>query len=331
MGLTYRKSGVDIDKGDRFVDVVRSKLGAEEKTNIGLFGGLYDLASLEMEEPVLVASTDGVGTKLMLARRAGKYNTIGIDLVAMCVNDIVVIGAKPLFFLDYMATSDLRIDSASAVIDGILAGCREAGCALIGGETAEMPGMYKKGEYELAGFAVGAVEKGRVLDGTGVAKGDVLMGLGSSGIHSNGLSLARRAVEQGEADYDRQYPELGRTLLEELLEPTKIYVNTALHVLDSVDVKAIAHITGGGMEGNITRVLGKVLRPRIHWDKIAVPPVFDIIRDAGGIGIKEMRRTFNMGIGLVFVVREKDAVSLERAIEETGDKALMIGIVEAGD
>jgi len=233
VGLTYRDSGVDIDKGERFVEVVKSKLRKEEQGNIGLFGGIYDLASLHYKNPVLVASTDGVGTKLLLAKEAGKYNSIGTDLVAMCVNDIITLGAAPLFFLDYMAACELDLDIAGEVLDGIIEGCRQSNCALLGGETAEMPGVYSKGDYELAGFAVGIVERKKIINGTSIKKGDVLIGIPSSGIHSNGLSLARKALfQQKKYPCNLVVPALERSLIDELLVPTRIYVRLVLDVVD---------------------------------------------------------------------------------------------------
>lgn len=328
MGLTYRDSGVDVGKGDALVDVIKEKLTAQEQGNIGLFGGLFDLSAHHLKNPVLVASTDGVGTKLLLAKMASRYDTIGIDLVAMCVNDVVTVGARPLFFLDYIATCDLELETASEVLDGIILGCRETGCVLLGGETAEMPGVYNRGDYELAGFAVGVVEKQRLIDGENITPGDVLIGLGSSGIHSNGLSLARKALFQV-----RKYaPEkvvspFEHSLIDELLVPTRIYVSVVLDLISKLQVKGIAHITGGGLYSNVKRLLKGGLGLQIDWNRIETQPIFSIIQQAGNVEIDEMRKTFNMGIGLVFIVGEEHAEKACAYLRERGEKACMIGEV----
>jgi phosphoribosylformylglycinamidine cyclo-ligase len=328
MGLTYRDSGVDIGKGEAFVDVVKAKLSAQEQGNIGLFGGLYDLETFSYKHPVLVASTDGVGTKLLLARVAARYNTIGIDLVAMCVNDVVTTGATPLFFLDYFATCDLEVKTASQVLDGIITGCREAGCVLLGGETAEMPGVYSRGDYEIAGFTVGIVERERIIDGKTASDGDVLIGLGSSGIHSNGLSLARRAFfEIQKYDPRKVIPPLSRPLIDELLIPTKIYVSAVLDLLNHFQVKGIAHITGGGLYSNVKRILHDGLDIRIDWECIESQPIFNLIQHAGDVGIDEMRNTFNMGIGMVFIVGTEDADKVIAHLKRRGESAYVIGEV----
>jgi phosphoribosylformylglycinamidine cyclo-ligase len=334
MGLTYRDSGVDIDKGDRFVEAIKRKLPPKDQGNIGLFGGLFDISALGYKNPVLVASTDGIGTKLLVAKEAGRFETIGIDLVAMCVNDLVPLGAKPLFFLDYLATAELDIDTASTVIDGILEGCAQAGCTLLGGETAEMPGVYRKGDYELAGFTVGIVERERIIDGKTIAKGDLLIGIRSSGIHSNGLSLARRALLPGKhlspekaADAKKIHPALGRSIYEELLVPTRIYVKSALEIIDGVRVKGIAHITGGGIYGNTKRLLPEGLDLAIDWNSWKPNPIFALIQETGGVEDAEMRKTFNLGIGLVFVVAPEEQERLNALLREKHEEPQRIGEV----
>jgi phosphoribosylformylglycinamidine cyclo-ligase len=326
MGLTYRDAGVDIDKGDRFVEIIKKKLPPKDQANIGLFGGLFDVSSLGYVRPVLVSSTDGVGTKLLVAREANKYDTIGIDLVAMCVNDVIPLGARPLFFLDYLATAELDLSTASTVIDGILEGCRQAGCALLGGETAEMPGVYRKGDYELAGFTVGIVERDRIIDGASIAEGDSLIGIRSSGVHSNGLSLARRALA-GDLGSGKIHPLLGRTLIQELLVPTRIYVRLVLDLLVSAQVKGIAHITGGGIYGNTKRLLPLGLDLDIRWDALRPHPIFRILQEAGGVEDDEMRKTFNLGVGMVFVVSAKEEKPFCALLAERGEEPLRIGEV----
>lgn len=326
MGLTYKDSGVDIKKGDNFVNLIKEKLRKNEQDNIGLFGGLFSLNLDNYKDPVLVSGTDGVGTKLLLAKEANKYSTIGIDLVAMCVNDIVTLGAKPLFFLDYMACSELEIEKASELIDGIIEGCRLSGCILLGGETAEMPGVYQKGDYELAGFGVGIVEKTGIIDGRSIQAGDVLVGIRSSGIHSNGLSLARRALfgEKGFGFKDG-HPLLSNTLIEELLVPTRIYVELVLEIIRYLPVNGIAHITGGGIFSNVKRLLPAGLEPLIDWDTIEPHPIFTIIEQSGKIHKEEMRNVFNMGIGLVFVVSRDIKERFISRLEEKGEHYALIG------
>jgi phosphoribosylformylglycinamidine cyclo-ligase len=326
MGLTYRDAGVDIDKGDRFVEIIKKKLPQKDRANIGLFGGLFDLSSLGYTYPVLVSSTDGVGTKLLIAKEANRFDTIGIDLVAMCVNDVIPLGAKPLFFLDYLATAELDLETASTVVDGILEGCRQAGCSLLGGETAEMPGVYRKGDYELAGFTVGIVERDRIIDGRAIAEGDSLVGVRSSGIHSNGLSLARRALA-GDLGSGKQHPLLGRTLLQELLVPTRIYVRLVLDLLAKAEIKGIAHITGGGIYGNTKRLLPEGLDLDIRWKSLRPHPIFKIVQEAGGVEDEEMRKTFNLGVGMVFVVSAKEEGTFCALLAERGEEPLRIGEV----
>src|SRR5512142_1252782 len=303
MALTYRDAGVDIDEGDRLVELIkphaRPTLRPEVLAGIGGFGGLFALDVKKYREPVLVSGTDGVGTKLKIAFAADRHDTIGIDLVAMCVNDIAVVGAEPLFFLDYFATGKLRAEQGALVVKGIAEGCRQAGCALIGGETAELPGFYAGGEYDLAGFAVGCVERARIVDGRAVAPGDVVIGVASSGLHSNGYSLARKALLDRHP-LDWRPPELaGRTVAEALLEPTRIYARDVLALLESVEVKSLAHITGGGLPGNVPRNLPDGTKAVLDARRWPRPPIFDLVQREGEVPWDEMFRTFNMGLGLV--------------------------------
>ena len=330
MGITYRDSGVDIDKGDRFVEIIKEKLSDEEKKSIGLFGGVYDISTIGYKNPVLVSSTDGVGTKLILARLADNYKTIGIDLVAMCVNDIVTLGAKPLFFLDYMATAKLDLNRASDILDGIIKGCRESGCALLGGETAEMPGVYNRGDYELAGFVVGIAEKDRLITGKDIDNGDVIIGIPSSGIHSNGISLARKALfEIKSYKPDMVFSELGGIrLIDELLKPTRIYVSLVMRLIGKYSIKGIAHITGGGLYSNILRLLPEDLDVAVEWSRVKPHPIFNLIREAGEIDIDEMRRTFNMGVGLALIVDSHEASFIVEFLrKEMNERAEIIGSI----
>jgi len=328
MGLTYKSSGVDIEKGDRFVDIIRQKLIPEHKKNIGLFGGLYDLGIMGYKHPLLVSSTDGVGTKLILAKEAKRYNTIGIDLVAMCINDIITLGAKPLFFLDYMATSELNLREASQIIDGIIEGCREAGCVLLGGETAEMPDVYKKGDYELAGFSVGVVEKEKVIDCSEIKAGDVLIGIHSSGIHSNGLSLARKALFEIKGySFFQKHPILEKSFIDELLIPTRIYSRLVVELLEIIRVKGIAHITGGGLYDNIKRLIPPDFDISLNWESLSPQPIFRIIQGAGDIDIDEMRRVFNLGIGMVFIVEKGNIQKIINFLKQKGESPILIGEV----
>ncbi len=330
MGITYRDSGVDIDKGDRFVEIIKEKLSDEEKKSIGLFGGVYDISTIGYKNPVLVSSTDGVGTKLILARLADNYKTIGIDLVAMCVNDIVTLGAKPLFFLDYMATAKLDLNRASDILDGIIKGCRESGCALLGGETAEMPGVYNRGDYELAGFVVGIAEKDGLITGKDIDNGDVIIGIPSSGIHSNGISLARKALfEIKSYKPDMVFSELGGIrLIDELLKPTRIYVSLVMRLIGKYSIKGIAHITGGGLYSNILRLLPEDLDVAVEWSTVKPHPIFNLIREAGEIDIDEMRRTFNMGVGLALIVDSHEASFIVEFLrKEMNERAEIIGSI----
>jgi phosphoribosylformylglycinamidine cyclo-ligase len=328
MGLSYKDSGVDIEKGEKFVNIIKGKLKRGEKENIGLFGALFELDWKSYKNPVLVSSTDGVGTKLLLAKAVNNYRSIGIDLVAMCVNDIVSLGAKPLFFLDYLACGNLDVKYGSEVIDGIIEGCRRARCSLLGGETAEMPGVYAQGDYELAGFSVGIVEKSEIIDGKKICGGDLLVGIRSSGIHSNGLSLARNALfkEKGYALHER-IPRLRGTLVEELLTPTRVYSDIVLSTVANAPVKGIAHITGGGIEGNVRRLLPHGLEIQIRWDALEPVSIFETIQHAGSISEAEMRKTFNLGIGMVFVTDKNGEKTLCEHLRNSGEEPLLIGDV----
>jgi len=330
--LTYADAGVDIDKADEFVGsikkIAKQTFRSGVISEIGGFGGMFSLNIASMESPVLVSSTDGVGTKLKIAFMMGKHDTIGIDLVAMCVNDIVVQGAKPLFFLDYLSMGKLETQTATDVITGIGEGCRMAGCALIGGETAEMPGFYKDNEYDLAGFVVGLVENSKIIDGSGIHVGDQLIGISSSGLHSNGYSLVRKVCfEILGLKIDTHVPELGRTIGEELLAPTRIYSAIVHSIIKDLPVFGLAHITGGGITDNIIRVIPEgcnVILRKNSWD---VPPVFTYLQQAGNILEKEMMRTFNNGIGLVAVVHEKSAQEVRDRLIAMKENAFFIGEV----
>jgi len=332
-GLTYADSGVDIDAGNRLVDLIKPLVRATARSGadaeIGGFGGAFDLKRAGYVDPILVAATDGVGTKVKIAIETGLHDTIGIDLVAMSVNDLVVQGAEPLFFLDYFACGRLEPALAAQVVSGIAEGCREAGCALIGGETAEMPGLYAAGDYDLAGFAVGAVERGGLLPRSDVEAGDVLVGIPSSGLHSNGFSLVRKVVEKARLPWDAPAPfDPARALGAALLTPTRIYVAAALAALrKSKGVKALAHITGGGFTDNIPRALPAALGARITLDAVAVPPVFRWLAAAAGIAETEMLRTFNCGIGMVLVVGPAEADAVMGALATSGQKAVRLGEV----
>jgi phosphoribosylformylglycinamidine cyclo-ligase len=327
--LTYRDAGVDIDAGDRLVENIKPfakrTLRKGVLAGIGGFGALFEIARKRYRAPVLVAGTDGVGTKLKLAFELNRHATIGIDLVAMSVNDILTRGAEPLFFLDYYACGRLDVATATEVIKGIATGCRQAGCALIGGETAEMPGMYPAGEYDLAGFAVGIVEKSRIIDGSGIAKGDVVLGLASSGAHSNGYSLIRKIIAVRGVDLSAKVH--GRALSDAILEPTRIYVKPVLKLLRSISVKGLAHITGGGLLENIPRVLPAGLAARIERSAWNLPPLFQWLKQEGNIADAELYRVFNCGIGMVAVVGAAEASAALRALRATGEIACRIGHV----
>jgi phosphoribosylformylglycinamidine cyclo-ligase len=333
-GLSYRDAGVDIDAGNELVErikpAVKSTLRPEVLTGLGGFGALFEMDLKKWRDPLLVSGTDGVGTKLMLARRLGRHDTIGIDLVAMCVNDILTCGAEPLFFLDYFATGKLQLDEAVKVIEGIAEGCRQASCALIGGETAEMPGMYGAGEYDLAGFTVGAVERADVLDGSRIEAGHVLLGMESSGPHSNGYSLIRKVIDHSGADLDgplRGGADARLTLGDALLAPTRIYVKPVLKLLPSGAIDGLAHITGGGLTENIIRVLPEGLGLKIVTSSWVRPAVFRWLQSAGGISESEMLRTFNCGIGMVALVRPDRAAELSGEAAALGLRCHAIGEV----
>jgi phosphoribosylaminoimidazole synthetase len=330
-GLTYAQAGVDIDAGNDMVErikpLVRSTRRPGADGEIGGFGGLFDLKAAGFTDPVLVAANDGVGTKLKIAIDSGRHDTIGIDLVAMCVNDLVVQGAEPLFFLDYFATGKLDPDQGTAIVAGIADGCRQAGCALIGGETAEMPGMYHGSDYDLAGFAVGAAERGQLLPTDDIVEADVLLGLASSGAHSNGFSLIRRIVDMSGLGWGDPAPFAdGASLGEALLEPTRIYVKPILKAVRGTHgIKALAHITGGGFPDNIPRVLPKDFSAELDLASIDVPPVFSWLAKTGGVAPEEMMRTFNCGIGMIAVVAAGQAAQVAAVLQEAGETVTPIG------
>ena len=331
--LSYRDAGVDIDAGNRLVDRIkphaRRTLRPGVLGGLGGFGALFELPLDRYRQPVLVSGTDGVGTKLKLALELNRHGTIGIDLVAMCVNDVLVAGAEPLFFLDYYATGKLDVDVAATVIQGIADGCEQAGAALVGGETAEMPGMYADGDYDLAGFCVGVVEKSRILDSAQVQVGDVLLGLASSGPHSNGYSLIRKIVTVSGADLEQPFA-AGRTLGEVLLAPTRIYVKPVLRLLEQIPVRAIAHITGGGLTENLPRVLPIDTKAVIDPHSWQRPAVFQWLQQQGGVAEAEMWRTFNCGVGLVICVAADDAERAQTLLREAGETVWRLGHIASG-
>ncbi len=325
---------MDIDAGARLVDAIGPLAQATRRPGVlaglGGFGALFDLKAAGYDDPILVAATDGVGTKLKIAIAAGRHDTVGVDLVAMCVNDLVVQGAEPLFFLDYFATGKLEVEAGRQVLAGVARGCEQAGCALIGGETAEMPGLYAAGDYDLAGFALGAVERGRVLTGAGVTGGDVVLGLASSGLHSNGFSLVRRVVANLGLDFAAPAPYAPQTPLgEALLTPTRIYVKACLAALSTGAVTALAHITGGGQVENLQRVLPEGLAAALDSKAWPVPEVFSWLARDGGVPAGEMIRTFNCGIGMAVVASAKRAVEVEQALAGAGERVYRIGRIEA--
>ncbi|MAX52276.1 MAG: phosphoribosylformylglycinamidine cyclo-ligase [Methylophaga sp.] len=331
--LSYRDAGVDIEAGNALVDRIKPHAAKTRRPGVmaglGGFGSLFELPVDKYKQPVLVSGTDGVGTKLRLAIESGIHNTIGIDLVAMCVNDIAVLGAEPLFFLDYYATGKLDVDIAESVVSGIAEGCLQAGAALVGGETAEMPSMYEEGDYDLAGFCVGVVEKEAVIDGSKVAAGDKLIGLAASGPHSNGYSLIRKILERSGQSLKTEFD--GATLGEKLLAPTKIYVKSLLQLNEKVSIHALSHITGGGLLENIPRVLPEGVKAVIDSGSWQRPAVFDWLQDNGNVTDKEMYRTFNNGIGMVIVVAENDVSEALAVLNSAGEQASLIGQIETAN
>ena len=330
VSLSYRDAGVDIDAGDALVEAIKpmAKRTMREgvMAGIGGFGALFEV-SKKYKEPVLVSGTDGVGTKLKLAFELNKHDTVGIDLVAMSVNDILVQGAEPLFFLDYFACGKLDVAQATQVVGGIAKGCEQAGCALIGGETAEMPSMYPAGEYDLAGFAVGAVEKSKIIDGSKIIPGDVVLGLASSGAHSNGYSLVRKIIEVAKPDLNADFH--GRPLKEVLMEPTRIYVKPLLALMESMEVKGMVHITGGGLVENIPRVLGEHLTCALDGKSWPLPPLFQWLQQHGGVADAEMHRVFNCGIGMTVIVSKENADAAFTQLQAAGETVFRIGEIRA--
>ena len=332
-GLSYKAAGVDIDAGNALVERIKPVASRTRipgvLAGLGGFGSLFELPVGRYRQPVLVAGTDGVGTKLRLAIDSGRHTSVGIDLVAMCVNDIVVQGAEPLFFLDYYATGKLDVNAAAEVVEGIGNGCLQAGCALVGGETAEMPGMYPAGDYDLAGFCVGVVEKSEILDGSRVTVGDVLIGLSSSGPHSNGYSLIRRVVEHAGARFDHDID--GRGLIDHLMEPTRIYVKPLLQLMQQVQVHALAHITGGGISENLPRVLPQGCRAHVDLNAWHLPPIFAWLKQQGAVAEPEMLKTFNCGIGMIVCVAAADQSRTLELLRLHGEHARVIGRVVSGE
>jgi len=330
-GLTYAQAGVSIDAGNELVErikpLAKSTRRSGSEPSLGGFGALFDLKAAGYDDPLLVTTTDGVGTKLKVAIETGLHGTVGIDLVGMCVNDLLAQGAEPLMFLDYYATGKLDVEAAASVVAGIAEGCRQANCALVGGETAEMPGMYAEGDYDMAGFCVGAVDRDKVIPRLGDQKpGDILVGLASSGPHSNGYSLIRRIVERSGLAWDAPAPFAeGKTLAEALLEPTRIYIRTVLPHLKAGRIKGLAHITGGGLVENPPRAIAPGLVPRFDWNAWALPPVFDWLAKTGGVSEQEMRRTFNCGLGLVLIVDPHDLPDVLEGLVRDGEDAFVVG------
>ncbi len=332
MDNAYKRAGVDIELADNIIKKIKPLIHTTHipgvMSEIGHFAGLFSLAQEKITDPILVSGTDGVGTKLKIANLMKKHDTIGIDLVAMCVNDILTCGAKPLFFLDYLATGKLKEEEMVSVIEGIVKGCKMAGCALLGGETAEMPGFYKEGEYDLAGFSVGIVDKKKIISGQNIVPGDVVLGLPSSGLHSNGYSLVRKIFfEKDISSLTQKVPSSNTTLGEELLKPTRIYVPTILSLLKEFQIKGISHITGGGFFDNIPRVLPEKFAVNIFRDKWPVLPIFSLIENKGKISIKDMFHTFNMGIGLVLIISSEDEDAIIKSLGEMKEKVYKIGEV----
>jgi phosphoribosylformylglycinamidine cyclo-ligase len=334
--FTYKDAGVDIDAGERLVDAIKpmakSTKRAGANADLGGFGGLFDLKAAGYNDPIIVAATDGVGTKLKLAIETGNLSTVGIDLVAMCVNDLIVQGAEPLLFLDYFATGELKVDEASKIISGIAEGCRQAGCVLIGGETAEMPDMYKKGDFDLAGFSVGAAERGSLIDGKSISAGDIIIGLPSSGVHSNGFSLVRKLLEVNDISLsDNSTIYKGKTVGEVFLTPTNIYVKQLLPLIKAGLVKGLAHITGGGLLDNIPRILPKNTSAILNADNIKLLPEFIWLAELGNLSPFELSRTFNCGIGMTIIVDKNKSELVINELEKFKTYAQKIGVVNEGD
>ena len=330
MAKSYEASGVNLEAGYEVVSRIKKHVASTNRPgvmgNIGAFGGMFDLASLGYKEPILVSGTDGVGTKLKIAFAVDKHDTIGIDAVAMCVNDVLAQGAEPLFFLDYVAVGKNEPAVVEAIVSGVAEGCRQAGCALIGGETAEMPGMYQPGDYDIAGFTVGAVDRCNLIDGSKVKTGDVLVGIASSGVHSNGFSLVRKIVADAGLEFDKKYEETGDlTLGEMLLTPTRIYVKSVLDVIRNIDVHGVAHITGGGFDENIPRILHDGQGIEVKEGSWEILPVFRLLEKYGKVPHREMFNIFNMGIGMVLALDEKDADKAIEILDSHGEKASVIG------
>ena len=332
--LTYKDAGVDIDAADKFIDsvkkIVKPTFRPEVMSSIGGFGGMFALNKQKYDNPVLVSSTDGVGTKLRIAGMMNKHDTIGIDLVAMCANDIIVQGAEPVFLLDYISIGKINHEILENVLKGIADGCKQAGCSLIGGETAEMPSFYEDGEYDVAGFVVGVVDKEKIIDGSSIAVGDKIVGIASSGVHSNGFSLVRKVFfDSLKMKHDDYVEVLGCTVGEELIKPTKIYVKTVLNIMRDFQINGISHITGGGLADNIVRVLPKGCRAKINlgsWDSL---PIFDFLRGKGNVDEEDMLRTFNNGIGMVLIVPAEDADEIMLRLKGLDEKAFLIGEIES--
>ncbi len=333
--ITYKQAGVDTGAGAKAVELmkeeVKSTFRSEVLTEIGGFGGLFGFNKAAYKEPVLVSGTDGVGTKLKIAQMIDKHDTVGIDLVAMCVDDILVSGAEPLFFLDYIAIGKLIPEKVAQIVAGIASGCRMAGCALLGGETAEHPGVMAPEDYDLAGFCVGVVDRNEIIDGSGIREGDKVLGLASSGLHSNGYSLVRKVfLEEGNHSLNKNLTELGCTLGEELLKPTKIYVSSVLKAIKQCEIKGMAHITGGGITENVPRILPENYDAKINLSSWDTPPIFELIQEIGKIDEEEMLKTFNMGVGMVIITSPKEASSLIEFLSKEREKVFRIGEVVLG-
>ncbi len=331
---SYKKAGVNIEAAEKAIQL---SLGLIKKTQsrnvlseVGGFSALFNIAIKKYKNPVLASSTDGVGTKLKVAQAVNKHNTVGIDLVAMVVNDLLTCGAKPLFFLDYIACGKVRPNLIKEILEGVVTGCKQAGCALIGGETAEMPDFYKKDEYDLAGFGVGVVEKEKIIDGKKIKEGDLVLGLGSSGLHSNGFSLVRKLLKNRKINYQKEAPFSEKSWAEVLLTPTKIYVRSLLYLFEKVKVKGVAHITGGGLALNIPRILPPAKKAVIRTSSWKVPEIFAWLQKAGNISSDEMFKTFNMGIGMVIVVSPSDCELAIKILRERGERVFLIGEIEVG-